>query len=104
MIKDFLINNNPLTLQLNARYQSSSKVKYKPSYPIDEYPSRFELNARAGYAFGDRQQYQVSAFLDNITAAKYCVEKQDLHALVGAYYCVPNDGEMQFGLQGKVSF
>ena len=104
VIKDFLINNNPLTLQLNARYQSSSKVKYKPSYPIDEYPSRFELNARAGYAFGDRQQYQVSAFLDNITAAKYCVEKQDLHALVGAYYCVPNDGEMQFGLQGKVSF
>ena len=104
IIKDIAIMDNVLTLQLDARYQSSSKVKYKPSYPIDEYPSRFEMNARASYVFGAKQQYQVSAFLNNITSAKYCVEKQDLHALVGAYYCVPNDGEMQFGLQGKISF
>ncbi|MEJ2761903.1 MAG: hypothetical protein P8126_10340 [Gammaproteobacteria bacterium] len=47
---------------------------------------------------------QVTAFLDNITAEKYCVEKQDLRALVGVYYCVPNDGELQFGLQGKINF
>ena len=104
IIKDIMVRDNVLTLQLDARYQSSSKVKYKPSYPIDEYPSRFEMNARASYIFGGKQQYQVSAFLENITAAKYCVEKQDLHALVGVYYCVPNDGELQFGLQGRVNF
>ena len=104
MFKDINLAASLLSLQLNGRYQSTSKAKYKPSYPIDEYDSRFEMNARANYLFGNAQQYQVSAFIDNLTSEKYCLEKQDLHALVGAYYCVPNEGELQFGLQGKINF
>ena len=104
VFKDINLAASLLSLQLNGRYQSTSKAKYKPSYPIDEYDSRFEMNARANYLFGNAQQYQVSAFIDNLTSEKYCLEKQDLHALVGAYYCVPNEGELQFGLQGKINF
>ena len=104
VFKDFQIGANLLTLQMDWRYQGNAKAKYKPSYPIDEYDSRFELNARGSYRFGDQQQYLISAYLNNITADKYCLEKQDLHVLVGAYYCVPNEGELQFGLSGKVNF
>ena len=104
VFKDINLAASLLTLQLDGRYQSSSKAKYKPSFPIDEYESRFEMNARANYLFGSSQQYQVSVFVDNLTSEKYCVEKQDLHALVGAYYCVPNEGEVQFGMQGKINF
>jgi iron complex outermembrane receptor protein len=104
VLKDIDMNQNILSLQLDGRYQSESKVKYQPSSPIDEYESRFEINARGTFAFGESQRYQVALFLDNLTEEKYCVEKQDLHVLVGAYYCVPNTGEMQWGLQGRVNF
>ena len=104
LIKDFVIGNNQLTIQFDGHYQSSSKVKFKPSYPIDEYEARLDMNARADYVFGNEQQYKIGVFVENLTAEKYCLEKQDLHALVGAYYCVPNEGETQFGVQGRVSF
>lgn len=104
IIKDFRMDANTLTVQVDGRYQSESKAKYKPSSPIDEYESRFELNARGGYEFGSDQQYRINLILQNITEEKYCIEKQDLHALVGAYYCVPNYGEMQWALQGQVNF
>lgn len=104
IIKDVHIDSNLLTLQLDGRYMSESKAKYKPSSPIDEYESRFELNARGGYQFGSDQQYRINLILENITEEKYCTEKQDLHVLVGAYYCVPNLGEMQWAIQGQVNF
>jgi outer membrane receptor for Fe3+-dicitrate len=91
-------------MQLDGRYQSESKAKYKPSPPIDEYESRFILNARGSYSFGDNQRYELHLNLENITEEEYCFEKQDLHALVGAYYCVPNLGEMQWALQGRINF
>lgn len=104
IFKDIQIGPNLLTLQVDMRYQSEAKAKYKPSTPIDEYESRFEMNARANYMFGNARQYQVSFFVENLTEEQYCLEKQDLHVLVGAYYCVPNEGELQFGLQGKINF
>jgi iron complex outermembrane receptor protein len=104
VIKDVPFGSSMLTLQLDGRYQSSSKAKFKPSIPIDEYQSRFEVNARASYVFGDALQYELGLYLENLTEEQYCLEKQDLHALVGAYYCVPNDGERRYGLEAKLHF
>jgi iron complex outermembrane receptor protein len=104
IIKDIQISANTLTLQVDGQYQSESKAKYRPSHPIDEYVSRFELNARGSYIFGAEQQYELNVILQNITEEKYCLEKQDLAVLVGAYYCVPNLGEMQWALQGTINF
>lgn len=104
IIRDVQLDRKMLTLQLDGRYQSASKAKYKPSHPIDEYESRFELNARGTMTFGLEQQYQVDLILQNLTEEKYCVEKQDLHALVAAMYCVPNYGNMRWAVQGRVSF
>ena len=102
--RSFAVGNNELSLHADARYQSSSKVKYSPQVPIDEYESRTELNARAAYAFGPSRQYEVALFGNNLTNEKYCVEIQDLRGVSGSFYCVPNDGEIRYGIQGRVSF
>lgn len=104
ILHDIAIGENMLTVQANARYQSKSKVKFSPQIPIDEYDSRFEVNARIGYNFGAGQQYQLSAYVDNIFAEKYCVEKQDLRGVSGSFYCVPNEGEAQWGMTLRVNF
>lgn len=104
LIKDFQIGDGLLTGQLDGRYQSESKAKYKPSSPIDEYESRLIVNARGSYAFGNDQQYRIDISVENITEEQFCYEKQDLHALVGAYYCVPNLGQMQWSVQGRINF
>lgn len=101
--RNFNIGANRLTLSVDGRYQSSSKVKYSPQVPIDEYDSRFELNARASYDFGADQQYQLSLYGDNLTNEKYCTEIQDLRGVSGSFYCVPNEGQLRWGLQMRVS-
>ena len=61
-------------------------------------------NLRADLNFGHARRYTVSAYLENLTGEEYCLEKQDLHVLVGAYYCVPNEGQRQFGIQARIGF
>jgi iron complex outermembrane receptor protein len=95
---------NELTLRADARHQSTSKVKFSPQVPIDEYEARTELNARAGYVFGTDGQYELALFGNNLTGEKYCVELQDLRGVSGSFYCVPNEGEVRYGLQGRVTF
>jgi outer membrane receptor protein involved in Fe transport len=98
------LGNNSLTLRADARYQSSSKVKYSPQHPIDEYDSRFEVDARASYSFGEGGLKQLSLFAKNLFNEKYCLEIQDLRGVAGSYYCVPNEGRTAFGLQATFGF
>jgi len=104
ILKDIEMGANLLTLQLDGKHQAEAKAKYKPSFPIDEYESRTLINARANYNFGDQDQYNFSLSLENLTEDEFCLEKQDLHALVGAYYCVPNFGQMQWFASMRVNF
>jgi iron complex outermembrane receptor protein len=100
----FALGANELSLHADVRYQSTSKVKFSPQVPIDEYESRTELNARAAYEFGSSKQYELALFGNNLTGEKYCVEIQDLRGVSGSFYCVPNDGEARYGIQGRVNF
>jgi iron complex outermembrane receptor protein len=93
-----------LTLRTDWRYQSTSKVKFSPQPPIDEYDSRSELGARATFVFGGKQQYELSLFGNNLTSEKYCSDIQDLRGVSGSFYCLPNEGEANFGMQAKVGF
>lgn len=102
--RNFNIGTGLIGLHTDLRYQGTSKVKYSPQVPIDQYDSRFEINARATYAFGPEQQYELALFGDNLTSAKYCVEIQDLRGVSGSLYCVPNDGELRWGLQARMNF
>jgi iron complex outermembrane recepter protein len=60
--------------------------------------------SRAAYTFGGDRQYEVSVFGNNLTNEKYCVEIQDLRGVSGSFYCVPNDGEVRYGLQARMNF
>jgi iron complex outermembrane recepter protein len=102
--KRFYLASHPLSLRADVRYQGASKVKFSPQVPIDEYESRVEVDARATYAYGDSDQHEVSVFGKNLTGEKYCVEIQDLRGVSGSFYCVPNDGEAQYGVQAKFRF
>lgn len=98
------IGDNQLSLGADFRHQSTSKSKFSPQQPIDEYRARSELNAHAAYAFGDSRQYELSVYGNNLTGAKYCTELQDLRGVSGSYYCVPNNGRPEWGVQGKMNF
>jgi iron complex outermembrane receptor protein len=102
--RSFDIGSNKLVIGTDLRYQSTSKAKFSPQQPIDEYDSRFEMNAHADYTFGDQRQYDLSVFVNNLTAEKYCTELQDLRGVSGSYYCVPNAGQAEWGVQGKATF
>jgi len=100
----FEIGGNRLTIAPDFRYQSSSKAKFSPQHPIDEYPDRMLVNLRVAYEFGDSRQYLMSLSGDNLTGEKYCSELQDLRGVSGSYYCVPNEGRMDWSLQFRASF
>jgi len=102
--RDFDLGGSRLGLHADLRYQSTSKVKFSPQVPIDEYTSRTEVNAHVSYAFGGDQQYEVVLFGENLTAEEYCVEIQDLRGVSGSFYCVPNEGETRWGVRGTISF
>jgi iron complex outermembrane receptor protein len=102
--RTFEFSASSLVLRADYRYQSSAKVKYSPQVPIDEYDSRAEVNARASFIYGQDDQYEVSVFGNNLTDEKYCVEIQDLRGVSGSFYCVPNDGIAQYGLQARFRF
>jgi iron complex outermembrane recepter protein len=102
--RSFDVGGNRLNLHADYRYQSTSKVKFSPQVPIDEYTSRSEINARASYAFGAEKQYELALFGNNLTSEKYCLEIQDLRGVSGSFYCVPNDGEARYGMQARVNF
>jgi iron complex outermembrane receptor protein len=102
--KSMAVGTNALSLRADLRYQSESKVKFSPQRPIDEYESRFEINGRATYAYGENNQHELALFGTNLTSEKYCVEIQDLRAVSGSFYCVPNEGEAQYGLQARFRF
>ncbi len=102
--KTIVLASSDLTLHADYRYQSSSKVKYSPQVPIDEYTDRNEINARIGFAFGANRQYEIALFGNNLTGEKYCVEIQDLRGVSSSFYCVPNEGEVRYGVQARIGF
>lgn len=104
VIRDIPISTGVITLQTDMQYRGPSKVKFRPDFAVDEYESSFEVNARASYVFGDKEQYEISAFADNITEEKRCLQKANLAAIVGVYYCMPNEGYRTYGLQAGLKF
>jgi iron complex outermembrane receptor protein len=102
--RSFDLGESRLDLAADYRYQTSSKVKFSPQVPIDEYTSRSEVNARASVAFGASRQYQLALYGENLTGEKYCLEIQDLRGVSGSFYCVPNEGEMRWSIQGRMHF
>jgi hypothetical protein len=77
--------------------------------------SQTYLNARVSYAFGAESRFEVSAFGENLTAEKTCLDVGPFDdptvtpASLGALQtstnqCAPSDGTALFGISARVSF
>ena len=86
------------------QYRGPAKTAFAPDFALDEYESWFEMNARATYTFGKDEQYNVSVFADNLTEEQRCLQKANLAAIAGTWYCMPTDGIRTFGIQAEFNF
>lgn len=104
IVKDIPMGDSVLALQTDFQFVDDNKVNMAPQPGLDEYESRFTINARATYSFGAEEQYQVAVFGENLTEERYCVAKVDLQTIAGTYYCTPNDGQRFYGVEARVKF
>lgn len=102
--KDFDLGPNNLSILANFAY----KDEYNSSLDETQFSwvdSTFFLNARASYAFGNDQQYEISAWADNITEERTCSEINTLGTLNYVMECSnPNPGFVLYGLTFSAQF
>lgn len=101
LIKDFEVNGNPLSLQMDWAYRSESKAYAYERPPIDELESTSKINIRATYSIDDK--YEISLFGENITEEESCQYKWDL-GFAGTTYCVANEAAAFYGITGRYHF
>jgi iron complex outermembrane receptor protein len=102
--KEFNLGDGILNFQIDYAYREKSKNGLAPADLTDELDKQSLLGARATYIFGSQQQYEISAFGENITANKFCTFHFNLAAINGAVSCNPNEGQAMWGLQGAWRF
>ena len=66
------MGNNALDLSLNYRYQSSMFYTFEQPLVRDESSSYSFLNARAAFAFGGNQEYNIAVWGNNLTEEFAC--------------------------------
>jgi iron complex outermembrane receptor protein len=66
------MGNSVLDLTLNYRYQSSMYYTFLQNSARDESSAYSFLNARAAYAFGENQQYNLALWGNNLTEEFAC--------------------------------
>ncbi len=104
LTREIAIGDNTLSLQADMQYRAQSASNVFTTTHNDKYQDFFQLNFRADYVFGSEQQYRVAVFGENLTGEEHCSYTQDLFAFSGVVYCLPNDGEPQFGIEGQIDF
>lgn len=66
------MGNGELSLMMNYRYESPFYFSFVQNEGYDQSAAHGYLNARAGYSFGQDQQYQISAWGNNLTEEFSC--------------------------------
>lgn len=121
--KDIELGNGTLDLFAKFRYQDemidnlSSYVGMINGMPVTQdslhtHDSQFVLDARATYAFGADEQFSVSLWGNNLTEERFChdiglldaVDNAAVDALTTAGSCSPNEGEVLYGITGRIDF
>lgn len=114
--KRFSLGQSSLRVQVDGRYVGEQvdalQFKLDPSSTND---AQTYLNARVSYAFGPGSRFELSAFGENLTSEKTCVDigpfddptvtPANLGALqTSTNQCAPSDGTALFGVSARVSF
>jgi iron complex outermembrane receptor protein len=109
-VKDFAVGDGVVSVQADWQYRDAAKAYARdigddPSTNfIDEIEELSQINARVSYRFGPDWRYEITAFGENLTEDKTCAYKWDLTGISGTTYCVANEGEAFYGVQGRMSF
>ncbi len=114
--KRFFFGESALRIQLDGRYVSEQidalQFKLDPSSTNE---AQTYLNARVSYEFGPDSRFEISAFGENLTSQKTCVDigpfddptvtPANLGALqTSTNQCAPSDGTTLYGISARVSF
>ena len=101
--KEFDLGDSLVTLQTDFRYRDelSSSLDEDPTGLID---SVSFINASASINFGDRDQYELSVWGENLSEEKTCNRVADIGGLTFANMCQPNDGMAFYGVTLQVDF
>lgn len=86
------------------QYKDDAKAYATERDLVDELEGTTKVNLRASYVFGGEEQYEVALFGENITEEESCQYKFELNAFSGTAYCIPNEREAFYGIQGRVNF
>ncbi len=101
--KEIQLQEGLLGLQTNFRYRDD--VTYDlANAPNLSQEGFWSVNARASYAFGAEEQYDVAVWGENLTGEEYCIGMTSLAGLSESNLCIPSLSEPTFGVSGTVRF
>jgi iron complex outermembrane receptor protein len=102
--KDFELANGRLSFQVDYAYRDESSNSLATADLSDKLGEAELLGARATYAFGTDEKFEVSVFGENLLESRYCTYMFGLGAINGSVTCVANEGQAMYGIQGNFRF
>jgi iron complex outermembrane receptor protein len=111
--RDWTLASGKLTLQTDFRYVDEQLDSLQDT--TDDFATKddnFFVNVRGIYVFGNRAQYQLAVWGENLTDETFCNDLGPLDDpftpapddLTSTNICSPNDGEARYGITATVSF
>ena len=101
--REIPLESGILALQANTRYRGDVTYDLANAANLSQ-DGFWNLNARASYTFGEREQYDVSLWGENLTGEEYCIGMTSLEGLSESLLCIPSLSEPTFGVTGTLRF
>lgn len=101
--KEFVLEHGLISLQMDLNYRDevAADLSNTDFMYVDDH---YELNARAAYNFGNKEQYRFTVWAKNLTDEEFLYNKIDMRGLSDNVLGVPNDGIVSYGLTFQVNF
>lgn len=101
--REFQLEGGLLALQTNFRYRDDVTYDLANAKNLSQ-EGFWNLNARASYAFGENNRYEVSVWGENLTEEEYCNGMTSLAGLSESNLCLPALSESTFGVTATIQF
>ncbi|MEZ5500229.1 MAG: TonB-dependent receptor [Steroidobacteraceae bacterium] len=92
-----------LALQANIRYQGDVTYDLANARNLSQ-DAYWTASARGSYRFGERQQFEVGVWGENLTGEKYCNGMTSLAGLSESNLCVAALSEPTYGINATIRF
>ena len=95
--------NGVLAMQTNWRFKDDHTFDLANAANLSQ-EGYWNLAARVSFRFGQEEEFEVSAWGDNLTGEEYCLGKTSLEGLVESLLCIPNLSEPTYGISAQYNF